>query len=218
MSIEVIRVEPLEIPADIVCQISGLHHISLKDFFVYIQEAAGKMYVNKSVPKKDIEKMIEVATFPGQYILDDDTEMGKFMDYVYDTYGYAAYNTICNCHEWRMKQQKKQRAKEKVQSVILSIEKMIESGMIDEYMIYEVYKAGKDRKGKTSKNICSFYNIYPYCLGYIVGSGALKEEYFPKSTSNVIDYYYEITEMLEHIDIQEMPKIYEYLKEMYFSN
>lgn len=102
--IEVIRTDPLDLPADIVWQISGLHHITPKDFKVYVQEAKGKMYVNKSVPEKDIEKMIEVATFPGRYILDDDTEMGQFMDYVYQTYGYPAYSTICNCHEYRMKQ------------------------------------------------------------------------------------------------------------------
>ena len=78
---------------------------------------------------------------------------------------------------------------------------MIEAGMIDEYMIHEAYKAGNDRKGKTSKNICGFYTVYPYCLGYLVGSGALNG----------------ISEMLEHIDIQEMPKIYGYLKEMYFA-
>ena len=215
--IEVIRVKPLELPADIVWQISGLHHITLKDFYVYVQEVKGKMYVNKSVPEKDIEKMIEIATFPGRYILDDETEMGQFMEYVYETYGYPAYSTICNCHEYRMKQQDEQRAKEKVQSAIPSIEKMIEAGMIDEYMIYAAYKAGREKKGKTSKNICGFDDVYTYCLGYPVGSGALKEEHSPEDSGNVVDYYYGISEMLEHIDIQEMPKIYGYLKEMYFA-
>ena len=38
-----------------------------------------------------------------------------------------------------------------------------------------------------------------------------------EDNGNVVDYYYGITEMLEHIDIQEMPRIYGYLKEMYFS-
>lgn len=216
MSIEVIRIDPLDLPADIVWQISGLHHITPRDFNVYIQETKEKMYVNKAVPEKDIEKMIEIATFPGRYILDDDTEMGKFMDYVYETYGYPAYETIHNYHQWKMKQQEEHRAKEKVQSAIPSIEKMIEAGMIDEYMIHEAYKAGNDRKGKTSKNICSFYTVYPYCLGYLVGSGALKEECSPEDSGNVIDFYYGISEMLEHIDIQEMPRIYGYLKEMYF--
>ena len=214
--LEVIRIEPLDLPADIVWQISGLHPITPKDFKVYVQEVKGKMYINKAVPEKDIEKMIEIATFPGRYILDDETAMGQFMDYVYETYGYPAYSTICNYHEWRMKQQDEQRAKEKVQSAIPSIEKMIETGMFDENMIHEAYKAGSDRKGKTPKNICSFYSVYPYCLGYLVGSGALKEKHSPEDSRNVIDFYYGITEMLEHIDIQEMPRIYGYLKEMYF--
>ncbi len=214
--ITVIRIEPLDLPADIVWQISGLHHITPKDFYVYVLETKNKMYVNKAVPEKDIEKMIEVMTFPGRYILEDDTKTGQFMKYVYDTYGFAAYDTICNYHEWRMKQQDERRAKEKVQSVIPSIEKMIKAGMIDEYMIYEAYKAGNDRKEHTSKNICNFSTVYSYCLGYLIGAGALKEEYHPDDSENVIDYYYEITEMLERIDMQEMPGIYGYLKKMYF--
>ena len=177
--IEVIRVKPLELPADIVWQISGLHHITLKDFYVYVQEVKGKMYVNKSVPEKDIEKMIEIATFPGRYILDDETAMGQFMDYVYETYGYPAYSTICNCHEYRMKQQDEQRAKEKVQSAIPSIEKMIEAGMIDEYMIYAAYKAGREKKGKTSKNICGFDDVYTYCLGVSGGKWGVERGTFP---------------------------------------
>lgn len=104
-----------------------------------------------------------------------------------------------------------------MQSAIPSIEKMIEAGMIDEYMIHEAYKAGNDRKGKNSKNICGFYAVYPYCLGYLVGSGVLKEKHSPEDSGNVVDYCYGITEMLEHIDIQQMPRIYGYLKEIYFA-
>lgn len=215
--LEVIRVEPLELPHDIVWYISGKHHISMKDFNVYIHETKGVMYVNKCVPEKDIEKMIEVATSPRRYILDDDTEMGKFMDYVYETYGYPAYVSIHDYHDWMMERQDKQRAREKVQSVIPSIEKMIYAGMIDECMIYEVYKVGHDKKEKTSKNLCGFSTIYTYCLGYLAGSGALREKHSPEDSKNVVDYYYGITEMLEHIDIQEMPRIYGYLKELYFS-
>lgn len=217
MTMEVIRVEPLELPADIVWQISGLHHITPKDFYVYVQETKGKMYVNKAVPEKDIEKMIEVATFPGRYILDDDTEMGKFMDYVHDTYGYAAFDTLCNYHSYLMKQQDEQRAKEQVRKAIPAIEKMIDARLFDENMIHEAYSVGSEVKQKTPKNICSFWTVYPYCLGYLVGAGVLKEDYSPDNSENAIDYYYNISEMLEHIDIQEMPRIYEYLKEMYFS-
>ncbi len=214
--LEVIRIEPLDLPADIVWQISGRQHIALKDFYVYVQETKDRMYVNKAVPEKDIEKMIEVTTYPGRYILDDETETGQFMEYVYEKYGYAAYDSLFEYHQHKMNKQEEQQAKEKVQSAIPSIEKMISAGMIDENMAYEAYSAGKDRKGKTSKNKCGFSEIYVYCLGYLVGSGALKEKHSPEDSGNVVDYYYGITEMLEHIDIQQMPRIYGYLKEMYF--
>lgn len=217
--LEVIRVEPLDLPADIVWQISGLHHITPKEFNVYISK--GEMYVNKSVPEKDIEKMVEIATFPGRYIFDDDTEMGQFMNYVFDAYGMAAVNTICNYHDWKMEQQDEQRAKERLQEVLLMIEKIEESDHpaihYNEHLIYEVSKMGRKSKRKTAKNIVSYDDIYVFYLGYLVGIGKVNADDYSLDTSgNVIDYYYKISEMLEHIDIHEMPRIYEYLKEMYF--
>lgn len=218
--LEVIRIEPLELPADIVWQISGLYHITPKDFKVYISR--GKMYVNKSVSEKDIEKMVEIATFPGRYILDDDTEQGEFMNYVFEAYGMAAVNTICSYHEQRTKQQDEQRAKEQLQEVLPLIEKIEESDHpaihYNEYLIYEVLKMGRKSKRKTAKNIVSYEDIYTFYLGYLVGIGKINADDYSLDTSgNVIDYYYKISEMLEHIDIQEMPRIYGYLKEMYFS-
>lgn len=218
--LEVIRTDPLDLPADIVWKISGLHHITLKDFKLYISK--GKMYVNKSVPEKDIEKMVEIATFPGRYILDDDTEQGEFMNYVYKAYGMAAVNTICNYHEWRIKQQDEQRAKEQLQEVLPLIEKIEESDHpaihYNEYLIYEVSKMGGKSKRKTAKNIVSYEDIYIFYLGYLAGSGVVNtDDYHLNSGENILDYYYKISEMLEHIDIQEMPRIYGYLKEMYFS-
>lgn len=218
--LEVIRTDPLDLPADIVWQISGLHHITPKDFKLYISK--GKMYVNKSVPEKDIEKMVEIATFPGRYILDDDTEQGEFMNYVYEAYGMAAVNTICNYHEWRIKQQDEQRAKEQLQEVLPLIEKIEKSDHpaihYNEYLIYEVSKMGGKSKRKTAKNIVSYEDIYIFYLGYLAGSGVVNtDDYHLNSGENILDYYYKISEMLEHIDIQEMPRIYGYLKEMYFS-
>lgn len=222
MSIEVIRIDPLDLPADIVWEISGLHHITPRDFNVYIQETKEKMYVNKAVSEKDIEKMIEIATFPGQYILDDDTEMGKFMDYVYETYGYPAYETIHNYHQWKMKQQEEQRAKEQLQEVLPLIEEIESSDHpaihYNEYLIYEVAKMGSKCKSKTAENIVGYKDIYIFYLGYLVGIGKINaDDYSLDASGNVIDYYYKISEMLEYINIQEMPRIYEYLKEMYFS-
>lgn len=211
--IEVIKVEPLELPADIAWQISGLHHIPLKEFYVYVQEKTEKMYVNTAVPPKDVEKFVSVAAFPGRYILDDDTEMGKLMDYIYETYGFAAYDSLCNYHKYKMKKQDEQRAKEQLQEVLPLIEEIEKSDHpvihYNEYLIYEVSKMGGKCKRKTANNMVSYDDIYTFYLGFLVGIGKINaDDYSLDTSSNVIDYYYKISEMLEHIDIQEMPRIY----------
>lgn len=214
--IEVIRVEPLEIPANIVWHISAKQQIALKDFYVYIHENDGKMYVNKSVPEKDIEKMIEIATSPVRVILDDDTETGEFMEYVYKQYGYAAYSEIHKYHKHRTQEREKQEAKEKAQTLIPAIKKLIIAKSYDEKLIYEISKAGRNEKGKTHDNLTSYDDVYVFFLGYLAGMGALEEDFAPlEDVSNAVDCYNNITELLEHIDIQEMPRIYGYLKEMY---
>lgn len=77
---------------------------------------------------------------------------------------------------------------------------------------------GGKSKRKTAKNIVSYEDIYIFYLGYLAGSGVVNtDDYHLNSGENILDYYYKISEMLEHIDIQEIPRIYGYLKEMYFS-
>lgn len=220
--IEVIRVEPLEIPSEIIWQISEKQHIALKDFYVYVQEKENKMYVNKSVPKKDIKKMIEVMTSSVELITDNDTEIGQFMDYVYKKYGYAAYKSLTNYHQYKKHERDKQRAKDQLQEVLPLIEKIATSEHpaihYNESLIYEALKKGRDRKEKTPRNIIGYDEIYVFYLGCLVGMGKVNaDDYFLDESGNVIDYYYKISEMLKHIDIQEMPRIYDYLKEMYFA-
>lgn len=221
MSVEVIRVDPLEIPADIVWRISGTQHIALKDFYVYVQEKENKMYVNKSVPKKDIKKMIEVMTSSVEYITDDDTEIGQFMEYVYKKYGFAAYNSLFEYHRHKKEQEEDQRAKDQLQEVLPLIEEIVTSEFpaihYNESLIYEVLKKGGERGGKTVRNLIGYDKIYVFYLGCLVGMGKVNADYSLDESGNVIDYYYKIAEMLEHIDIQEMPRIYGYLKEMYFA-
>lgn len=173
--LEVIKIEPLNLPADVVWQISGRQHIALKDFYVYVQEEKAIMYVNAAVPEKDVEKFIKAATYKGKYIIDDTTEMGKLMDYIYETYGFATYNSLHDYHQYKTKRKKEQRAKEKVQNAIPLIEKLINTKKFDENMIYEAYSAGKDIKGKTPLNRCGFSEIYVYYLGYLAGSEALQK-------------------------------------------
>lgn len=220
--IEVIKVDPLDLPADIVWQISGTQHIALRDFYLYVQKKENKMYVNKSVPEKDIKKFIKIATSPERYINDDDTQTGKLMEYVYKKYGRSAYISLFDYKQYQIEQQDEQRAREKIQEVLPLIEEIATSENpivnYDECLIYEVSNKGSECKTKTSKNKVDYGYIYVFYLGYLVGLGKVNSDDYSLDTSeNVFDYYYKISEMLEHIDIREMPRIYGYLKEMYFS-
>ena len=219
--IKVIRVEPLDIPADIVWHISATQHIAMKDFYVYVQEKENKMYVNKSVPKKDIEKFIEVMTFPGRYF-DDDSEIGQVANYIFKKYGFAAWDSLTEYHRHKKEQEDDQRAKDQLQEILPLIEEIMNSDHpaihYNESLIYEVLKKGRDREGRTPRNIIGYDYIYAFYLGCLVGTGKVNaDDYSLDESGNVLDYYYKISEMLEHIDIQEMPRIYGYLKEMYFS-
>lgn len=216
--IEVIRTSPLELPVEIVRRFSVMSDVSsMKDFIVYVHNKEDKMYVNSSVPEKDIEGFVKVATLLESNTVDEDAEIDQIMDYVYDTYGYRAYEALCGYRSFKVKQQREQRAREKVQGIIPTIKKMIGTGMLDKSMIEEVSSAGYKADKGMYRDAYFLKKAYPYCLGYLVGSGILKEDYSLKNDENPVEYYNEIFEMLEHIDIQEMPRIYEYLKEMYFS-
>lgn len=48
--------------------------------------------------------------------------------------------------------------------------------------------------------------------------GRLKEEYTPEEIGGAIDYLRAVEEMIWNMDIHEMPKLYGYLKEAYFSD
>lgn len=219
--IKVIKIDPLDLPADIVWQISGKQHISLKEFCLYVHEKENKMYVNKSVPKKDIEKMLDIMAFPERYI-DDDSEIGQIANYIYEKYGFAAWNSLFEYRQHKHQQEDDQRAKDQLQEVLPLIEEIVDSERpaihYNESLIYEVLKKGRDSKRRTARNIIDYDYIYVFYLGCIVGMGKVDtDNYSLDESGNVLDYYYKVSEMLEHINVQEMPRIYNYLKEMYFS-
>lgn len=215
--IEVTRIDPLDLPADIVWQISGLYHITQKDFVVYVRDKENKMYVNNTVPEKDIAEFIEVVTFPGHYVSDDDEGKGEFLSYVYEHYGSAAFMALINAYEWRKAREQERNAKEKAKKAVPLIKKMIKRATIDERLLYEVWSIGYDLKEKTPENITNYGTEYVYCLGYLSGKGVIKDDYIPDADKSIVDYYSRLFELLEHIDMEEAPKIYGYLKEMYFT-
>ncbi len=143
----------------------------------------GVLYVNHTVPQRDIEGFLKVIMFPGYAVADEESETGAFLDYVHEKYGFGAYRVLMDSHKWYMEQKEKARAKEAAKAIIPLIEKEVDSeNPIVEYgerLIHEVYCAGLDRKEETPRNISRFSSIYVFYLGYLMGAGMLNDGVIP---------------------------------------
>ncbi|MCI9128023.1 MAG: hypothetical protein HFG28_12780 [Eubacterium sp.] len=144
--IKVIKVNPLELPSDVVWSISGKYHISLKEFVVYADKKENILYINENVPEEDITRFIDVVTFPHYWVDDYKGGFGEYLDQVYDKYGYSSYTALKDAHKWRMEQKAEGEAREQAQRAFPAIEKMINAGMYDEYIMREVYRLAVNLK------------------------------------------------------------------------
>ena len=148
--IEVIKVEPLELPKEIVWHFSAMSCVSsMKDFVVYVCDNENKMYVNSSVPQKDIKKFIEVITFPDYWVDDENGGMGHFLEYVYSTYGFPAYMALIDSHKWRLDREEERKAKEKVDAIEPLLDEIAKSEHpainYNAKLIYEIKPAKKSQ-------------------------------------------------------------------------
>lgn len=174
------KITPKELPTDLVFRLNYVYKMELGEFVVISDNKEEILYINHTVPQKDIDGFLEVIAFPYYWVADETvTETGKFLQYVYEKYGFGAYSVLLDSHKWRLNKEAKQRAKEMAKTIIPLIEKQIGSETLivkyDENLLHEVYCAGLNRKGQTPENISSFSSVYLFYLGYLMGAGKLKE-------------------------------------------
>lgn len=173
---QVVKITPKELPTDLIFRLNYVYKIELGEFVAISNNKEEILYVNHTIPQKDIDGFLEVIAFPHYWVADETvTETGRFLQYVYDKYGFGTYSALLDSHEWRMKHEAEQRAKEMAKTIIPLIEKEVNSEMpivvYDENLLHEVFCAGSDRKGKTPENISGYSSVYLFYLGYLMGSG-----------------------------------------------
>lgn len=175
---QIVKIKPKELPKDLVFRLNCVYEMELGEFVAIADNKEEILYVNHTVPQKDIDGFLEVIAFPHYWVADDEAPTGKFLEYVYEKYGFGTYRELLDSHSWRLDKEEEQKAKKIAKKAIPMIEKQIKSENplieFDEHLLHEVYCAGLNRKGKTAKNICGYSSIYIFYLGYLMGAGKVK--------------------------------------------
>lgn len=159
-------------------QLKFLYQTDPAKFVVVADQKEEILYVNRTVPQKDIEGFLEVAMFPEHWVADGETGKGRFLEYVYKKYGDAAYRVLLDSHKWHMRQREKRRAEEKAKAVLPLIEKeaVSENPVVgyDERLLSEIWRTGCRLGRKTPKNVATYGSVYLFYLGYLMGAGMLE--------------------------------------------
>lgn len=174
--IKVMRVKPLEFPANALWYVGQRYHISPEEIVVYVDDKENIMYVNKNVPKKDIAGFIECVEFPDFWVYDDEYGKGIFLDYVFERYGEAAYQALKDSHSWRIDRERERKAKETINKVFPLIEELYndESKIVcDEFLLRELSLRVSETGRYTPRKLVDFSKMYTLCLGYLIGAGIL---------------------------------------------
>ena len=174
------RISPRELPSSLILKLNYAYKIELGNFVAITDNEREVLYVNHSIPQKDVDGFLEVITYPDHGVNDDETNTGIFLSYVYDQYGFGTYEALLDAYRWRMDQKEKDRAKEMAKVIVPLIEKELASETpaveYNERLIGKISSAGMNRKGRTPKNVIGFSDLYVFYLGYLIGAGMLKDE------------------------------------------
>ena len=169
---KIVKVDPLELSPHLTWCISGMLRISLKDFSVYVDEKENTMYLNKNmkIPKKDIDRLVEIATWEDIYFTD---EQFDFLDEVCEKYGYSACKTITQSHDEKKKEVLKKEAEELAASIAPKILEEKKKVSINEMLIYYIRQEGDKNGTRTVYNMISQDSVYTFMLGYLAGAGKI---------------------------------------------
>lgn len=176
----ILRIKPEELPQDRIYSLKWGYNTEVEDFIVSIDLNSKTIWVNLSVPEKDIEQFIEVVNFQYSYVCDD-MGMGEFLEYVYNKYGFGTYNALIMAHRERRKRECKSKAKECVKDLIPTFHKKAKEICIDEFLLYAAHSAGYAIDSKTPENLINYGDEYVFLLGYLMGNGTLKNDLIEKA-------------------------------------
>ncbi len=177
---EVKKIQPKELSTCLIFRLNSLYHAELSEFIAITDNKKEVLYVNNKVPQEDIDGFIEAIMFPEYWLIDDEAGKGKFLNYVYEKYGYHTCRALMDAHSWRLEQKEKQQAKKAAKDIIPLIEREVNSNNpiveYDERLNYEIWEHGfnYNRSSFTPENVMGYGPVYEFYFGYLLGAGLLK--------------------------------------------
>lgn len=172
----ILKVKPEDLPQDRVCSLKWGYDTELSDFIISIDLNRKMIWVNRSVPEKDIKQFVEVINFPYYYVGDVDMGMGKFLTYVYDKYGYGTYYALIKTHSERRKRERKVIAEECMKELVPIFQEKVKEIDIDEFLLYAAHSIGYSLDMKTPDNMVNYGDEYVFILGYLIGNGTISND------------------------------------------
>lgn len=182
--IEVKKIAPAQLPDLLWYRLKHKYHMEQWDFVVAFDERKQIMYVNKKIPDEDIQKFVNVASWPKLGINDPDCPIAETVDYIYETYGWSVWNIILSNHTRRYEKMEMERAQERAAGLLPLIRGEMDSVIdgdipdpFDEYLASCLCDAGReaDRDRNMSGCVTGTDTKYVFYLGYLMGSGKIKE-------------------------------------------
>lgn len=175
--IEVKRIAPRELPALLCFELNHLYYTQLSGFVVIYDTNEQMLYINECVPRVDVQKFVEYASFAGPYINMDESDggLGSLGDYIYKKYGESAWKCLIDAYYSRKKTMKIIHAQKQAEKIIPLVKKINTSKksdvLFDEFLVNCISKFGIKEHRETPYNMVGYDTKYVFWLGYLIGSG-----------------------------------------------
>lgn len=182
-------INPIELPKIQIFQLNYMYKTELSNFVVMYDGKTETLYINKTIPADDVDKFVEIVTYPGDYLNSDKEEL---MDYVYEKYKWEPYNILVEAWKTRNTKRKDMLAQNMAEEICRAITKMIEDDrenddlgfksfprLFDENerLLYQIScmggKIGNQKKWKTPNNLMAIGQEYIFIYAYLLGKGEI---------------------------------------------
>lgn len=183
--IEVKKIAPAQLPDLLWYLLKHKYHTEQWDFVAAFDEKEQIMYVDQKIPDEDIQKFVKAASYPACNVNDPDCPIAEIVEYIYETYGWNVWSIILSNHTRRYEKMEMERAQERAEVLLPlirgEIDAVIDGDVLDPFdgrLASCLSDAGRkaDRDRNMSGYVTGTDTKYVFYLGYLMGTGKIKEE------------------------------------------